>query len=123
MTFATDMAAVALELLEEFGEAVTLTRPSSSAAIYDPATGIATPVSPATYTGQGYPYRYESSEIDGTNVRVGDQRLLLATSGMVLPQTGDTVIVGGTTYSVVRGRQERVAGTAVFYEAQIRGVA
>lgn len=123
MTFATDMAATALELITEFGESVTLTRPSSSAASYDPATGIATPVSPATYTGVGYPYAYAQRDVDGTNVRQGDQRLLLATSGMVLPRTGDTVTIGATTFSVISGKQEKVAGTAVYFEAQIRGVA
>lgn len=122
MTFYSSLAADALTLLREFGQAVTLTRASGSAPTYDPATSTATAVAPATYTGTGAVFDYSQRDIDGTSVRMGDRRVLLATSGMVMPRTGDTITIGSTVLTVVTGREINPAGVPVLFEAQVRGV-
>lgn len=121
MTFAAEMAAEALALLDEFGQAATLTRTTSGA--YDPATGAPATGTSATYTGRAYADQYAQRDIDGSLVRQGDQRAYIATDGMVPPKTGHTLALGGTTYSVISAGHWNVAGTPVMYWAQIRGVA
>ena len=120
MTFYTDLASEALELITEFGASITLTR--KTVGTYDPSTGAASETS-ADYPGVGVLIDYSQREIDGTSVRAGDQRCWIATDGMVLPRTGDTLTIGSTVYSVVTGGHVAPAGTAAVYWAQLRGVA
>lgn len=120
MTFYADMAATAHELLAEFGLAMTLARPSSSAPAYDPTTGEATPVSPGTYTVTGAKFDYIVSEIDGSSVLFGDQRVYLSTSGGVLPRPGDTLTIAGSVFRVMRVSELAPGGTAVIYDVQVR---
>mgnify|MGYP003520153488 CR=1 FL=1 len=65
MTFDyADLAATAVELLADFGMAMTLARPTDIPATYDTATGVATPVGPDTYTVTGIKLDYSVREID-----------------------------------------------------------
>lgn len=120
MTFYSDLAADALELLREFGQSVTLAR--TTPGTYDAATSAPSAGSSVTYTGTGAVFDYSQRDVDGTNIRTGDRRVLLATSGMVMPRTGDTITIGSTALTVVIGREINPAGVPVLYEAQVRGV-
>lgn len=120
MTFYSDIAADALELLREFGQAVTLAR--NMPGTYDAATSAPASGSMLTYTGTGAVFDYSQRDVDGTKIRTGDRRVLLATSGMVMPRTGDTITIGSTALTVVTGREINPAGVPVLYEAQVRGV-
>ncbi len=125
MTFDyTKSAATAERLLQKFGQDVTLSRPSTSAPTYDPATGVSTPAAPATYAGRGAVFDYKQTDVNQTLVQAGDQRLYLSpASPMVEPATSDTVtLANGKTYSIVRGGEVNPAGTVVLYDLQLRGV-
>jgi len=118
-----ELAATAQELLAEFGRAVTLSRPSTSAPTYNTSTGVSTPVSPATYAGTGATFDYAARDIDGTLIQAGDQRLLLSpASPMVEPKTSDLIVIGSTTYTVQRAGKVSPAGTSIVFELQLRGV-
>lgn len=121
MTFYSDLAASALALLEEYGQSVTLSRTVRGA--YSTSTGAPATGTTTTYTGTAAMFEYVQRDEANSDVRAGDQMAYIATDGMVLPRTGDTVTVGGTTYSVITGQQINPAGTAVLYQAQLRGVA
>lgn len=121
MSFYSELAENAQELLTEFGQPVTLTRATPGS--YDPSTGATASATSETYTVHACVFGYAQRDIDGQTVRVGDQVAYLPTIGAVLPRTGDTLTVGGTVFSVVAGRQINPAGTAVLFEAQLRGVA
>ena len=121
MTFEyADLAATAVELLADFGMAMTLTRPTDIPATYDTATGVATPVGPATYTVTGIKLDYSVREIDRENVQAGDQRVYLSTDGAVLPKPGDTLTIGSTVFRVMRAGAVSPAGTDLLYDVQVR---
>ena len=67
-----DLAATAVELLADFGMAMTLTRPTDIPATYDTATGVATPVGPDIYTVTGIKLDYS----------------VLAVTAMTIPSRG-----------------------------------
>lgn len=121
MTFEyADLAATAVELLADFGMAMTLARPTDIPATYDTATGVATPVSPASYTVTGAKFDYAAREIDGTLIQAGDQRVYLSTTGAVLPLPGDTLTIGSTVFRVMRAGAVSPAGTDLLYDVQVR---
>ena len=120
MAFYDEVLAVADELLVEFGAAATLTRVTPGA--YDPTTGTTTADNTETWTGTGAKFDYEQKDIDGTKIRAGDQRVYLSVVGIVNPQTGDTLTIGGVILNVVASRQLKPASTAVLYDVQVRGV-
>jgi hypothetical protein len=118
-----DYAGIAADvngILAEFGAPAILSRTVPGS--YDATTGTTTADVTTTYTGTGAKFEYESRAIDGSLIRQGDQRVYLSTVGIVNPQTGDTLTIGGTVYNVVASRPLQPALTAVLYDAQIRGV-
>jgi len=119
VSFYDNLAATVRRLLTQFGTDATLTRTTTGA--YDPATGTAS-TSTSTYTAKAARFDYAQRDIDGTLVRDGDQRIYLDVQDMVMPQTGDTITMGGRTWSVVTARSIDPALTAVLYEVQARGV-
>jgi len=114
------LADTAAELLDEFGMSMTLARASSSSPTYDTATGVATPVSPVSYTVTGAKFDYAAREIDGTLIQAGDQRVYLSTTGAVLPLPGDTLTIGSAVFRVMRAGSISPAGTDLLYDVQVR---
>ena len=121
MTFDyADLAATAVELLADFGMAMTLARPTDIPATYDTATGVATPVGPDTYTVTGIKLDYSVREIDRENVQAGDQRVYLSTDGAVPPKPGDTLRIGSDVFRVMRAGNLSPAGVDLLYDVQVR---
>ena len=118
MTFYSDMADVADDLITEFGQAVTLKVASGTA--YDPATGGAT----VTYTdqpGHGCTVDFDKELIDGEKIRIGDQLVLLSPIGISEPTEGDKLVKGSDTWNIVPPvTVTNPAGTPVLYEVQVR---
>ena len=117
-----DDADTAAELLEEFGQSVTLTSKTSGA--YSTATGAAA-VTTATQTVSAVSLDYVSRDIDGTLIRAGDKRLLMApqtTAGVDLtaPVVDDTVTVGSTVYTIKIVKPLSPAGTIILFDCNIR---
>lgn len=118
MSFYSALAADALALLEEFGQAVTLTRRTAGA--YNPGSGAAT-VTETAQSGTGAVFDYDARRIDGTQVLFGDKQLILAAVGITAPQVGDEVTVGGVEYAITAIKPLAPAGTVVIYEINLRG--
>lgn len=120
-------AATAERLLQKFGQSVVLSRPSTSAPTYDPATGISTPVAPATYAGRGAVFDYKRTDVNATLVEAGDQRLYLSPfqadgSTMPEPDTSDEVtLADGVTHAVKNCGKVAPSGVPVLYDVQLSG--
>ena len=120
MSFYSDIAATANELLSEFGSSMTLTRSEPGA--YDPSAGTAGSTETA-FVVWGLQDNYAQTEIDGSLIRQGDQRVWLSAVGMgVMPRSGDTLTIGATTYNVIASRPVRPGAVIVLHDVQVRGV-
>lgn len=120
MSFYANLAATSRRLLEQFGTSAVLTRTTLGS--YDPASGTTGTATVTNYACYAARFEYAQRDIDGTLVRSGDQRIYLDVQDTVMPRTGDTVTLGGRTYTVVTARAIDPALTAVLYEVQARGL-
>lgn len=118
MSFYSEMAEVADDLITEFGQ--TVTHKVQSASTYDPDTGAST----LTYvdsTGHGCIVEFDKELIDGSSVRVGDKLCLLSPAGISEPKLGDLIVIGAETWNVVPPVSVVApAGIACLYEVQLR---
>jgi hypothetical protein len=118
VSFYSELAATAAEIIAEFGGDATLRRKVPG--VYDPATGLTTIVS----TDQvvrcvviDYPQRF----VDGTLIRVGDKQVYVGTAaGGMTPKVGDSLLSGGVEYQVVNFKPLAPALVAVLWELQVR---
>lgn len=92
--------ATAQRLVDKYGKAITIRRTVSS---YDPATGTETTTNTDYSTKTAPPENYRLDQIDGTLVKRGDQRLLVAAQGLSIEPSAqtDSVIMDATTWAVV----------------------
>jgi len=124
VTFYARLQATANRLLKGKGQSITLTK--ITAGTYNPATGGFTGASTSTQSAYGAIFDYGATQIDGTLIKAGDKQLLLSafkTDGTALtaPVLGDTVSIGGVTYTLVEPLKEvNPAGTTVMYECNLR---
>ena len=116
MIFYSELAETALELLTEFGQAVTINRETSSS--FDPTLGIDTTAS-SSFTGKGAAFEYKAMQIDGTIVQAGDIQLYLNATATV-PLIDDRITIDSATYQVMNVEQINPAGTPVLYIIQLR---
>ena len=111
-------AATASRLLTRYGETVTIETPETGG--FNPITGEPSHGEPGTtYTGKGYPGRYQKSEVNGTTIQSGDIRLVLELIAQ-RPQVGWTVTVDSGTYRIMDVNPIRKAGADVIYICQLR---
>ena len=124
MTFYARLQNTANRLLKGKGQSITLTK--VTAGTYNPATGGFTGASTSTQSAYGAIFDYGTKQIDGTLIKAGDKNLLLSafkTDGAALtaPVLGDTVSIGGVTYTLVEPLKEvNPAGTVVMFDCNVR---
>jgi len=116
MSFYDDMAAVALELLDEFGQAITL--PRTTGGSVDPITGIVTPGTDASVVTTGLLKPYPDAMIDGARILSSDRELVLSDEQVVNPT--DKPLIDGEEWSIVNIKTINPAGTVVCYFVQVR---
>lgn len=118
MSFYGDMADVALELLAEFGAAVSL--PRGTGGQINPVTGEVyanTAVTTVTTTGLLRPY--DDNMIDGARILAGDRELIL--SDEQAPTPSDKPTIGGDQWAIVSIKNIKPDGvTPVCYFVQVR---
>lgn len=111
------MAAVSVRLLERFGAAQTLTRFTNGSRDVEAGS---TPTTETTYTVTGAKFDYTQRDIDGSVIRAGDQRFLMAPDAAVTPQSGDRLTIAGEAWNVIVSRPLQPASVIVLHEVQIR---
>jgi hypothetical protein len=114
------IADTALNLLQTFGDAVTIEFAPSGNGGYDPITGdpVAT-VPGSVLTGYGYTGAYKGDEVDGATIKAGDIRLILSKI-TARPEVGSIVTVDGTTYRAMNVQNVRMKAADVIYIVQLR---
>lgn len=111
------LAASALALLRSYGR--TLTRRTLSSASYSVLTGsIPTDYNNTDRTGALFDFGAGTTTERGSQIQVGDKRLLLDATGPVL--LTDLFLIDNKSYSVVSIGEISPAGTAVLYDLHLR---
>lgn len=121
MSFYTEMAEMALELIAEFGQPVVLQE--STPGEYDPETGQTGPEQKREQIAQGIMADFTGLEFQNSSlIRQGDKKLKLAAKGLEwLPSLMSHVVVQGVIWSIVPPLKEiNPAGTPLLFELQVR---
>ncbi|PHN79901.1 hypothetical protein [Pseudomonas syringae] len=119
--FYDEMAVMALDLITEFGQPVTIRDIEKGA--YDPSKGGTGPDIVTERTAQGILLDFTGQEFQtNTLIEVGDKKLKIAARGLSEPPTLlSKVVVQGRTWSIIPPLKEiNPAGTPLLYELQVR---
>jgi len=121
MAFYDDMAALSVEMAEEFGAPCTLIKNEGE---YDTATS-EVDNAPASHEGYAIRTDYKLEDIDGTMIQFGDIRLFLApktTAGAEMPKAeqGDKILFDGSYWEVIRDDVKRPATVTLGHFVQAR---
>jgi hypothetical protein len=121
MAFYNEMALLALEMISEFGQSVTIC--ATTVGEYDPETGSTPPNTVIDQTVQGMLIDFTGQEFQNNSlIKQGDKKLKIAAQGLDwVPGLLNKVIVQGRTWSIVPPLKEiNPAGTPILYELQVR---
>lgn len=120
MAFYDEMADVALELITEFGQTVTLQR--TEAGEYDPETGTTGDGVAQEQPAQGVLLDYQGIEFqNNTQIQQGDKKLKIAAKDLQWPpELANKAIIQGKAYSVINVNETNPAGTPLVYTLQVR---
>ena len=116
MTFFSEMAETASELLSEFGQPAVFTY--YSGAVYDPVLMTETTGTLETITGNGYPTNYNQNEVSDTII--SSDIKLLCEKVSVKPQPNWECTLGGIKYRVMNSQAIGLTDDAVIYYVQLR---
>lgn len=121
MAFYDEMAVMALEMISEFGQPVTIRNIIKGT--YDPSTSKTRPDTVVERTAQGILLDFTGQEFQTNSlIKVGDKKLKIAASGLTSPPTLlSKVVVQGRIWTIVPPLKEiNPAGTPILYELQVR---
>jgi hypothetical protein len=121
MAFYDEMAVMALEMITEFGQPVTISKTEPGE--YDPETGGESPGTTIEQTAQGILLDFTGQEFQNNSlIKQGDKKLRIAAQGLEwVPDLLNKVIIQGRTWSIVPPLKEvNPAGTPILYELQVR---
>lgn len=107
--------ATADRLIERFGQAVTLKRPTNTGTSYNPT------VSWASHAGRAVVLNYDNRDVDGTRVLATDKRVMLSKASLSIePGPQDRLVIGGVEHGIVSVMPLAPGGTTLLYEIQAR---
>lgn len=121
MAFYDEMAVMALDMITEFGQPVTISKTEPGE--YDPETGGEAPGVTMEQIAQGILLDFTGLEFQNNSlIRQGDKKLKIAAQGLAwVPGLLDKVVAQGRTWSIVPPLKEvNPAGTPILYELQVR---
>jgi len=121
--FYARVASTALRLIDQFGQDIVLR--DTVQGEYDPVTGGSTPETtvdqPAQAILQDYALQQAGmSYAEGTTIRQGDKKILVAAQGLTPPTLTTTALADGATWAIVNVKEINPAGTPLVYELQGR---
>ncbi|MEN4946647.1 MULTISPECIES: hypothetical protein [Pseudomonas] len=121
MAFYEEMAVMALEMITEFGQPVTISKTQPGE--YDPDIGGEAPGVTVEQVAQGILLDFTGQEFQNNSlIKQGDKKLKIAAQGLAwVPGLLDKVIAQGRIWSIVPPLKEvNPAGTPILYELQVR---
>lgn len=105
--------------IKQFGMPMTLS--VETAGTYDPATGVISVATTTTYPVDGLVVEYESKDIDGSLIKLGDKKILMTASDTTPEPTSDyTLTMSSIDWAVINCNPIAPAGLAIVYEVQVR---
>lgn len=109
--------ATANRLIERFGQAGSVRRPTSSGTAYNPTAG-----SPVDHPAKFAVIDFDTDEIDGSRVLATDKKVLMAPGALTItPTTSDLLVeADASVYKIIDVKPTRPAGTTVLYTLQAR---
>ena len=118
MSLGQQLATVARDLINEFGEWAQFSRVEGGT--FNPVTGTKTGETSTTWDLKVTPMAYETQAFDGESIQTGDIKLMLAAVDYV-PQTNDRVRFNNQDWFVISIPEfTRLQGRDVVYEVQVR---
>lgn len=121
MAFYDEMAVMALDMITEFGQPVTISKTEPGE--YDPETGGDSSDATLEQAAQGILLDFTGQEFQNNSlIKQGDKKLKIAAQGLKwVPDLLNKVIIQGRTWSIVPPLKEvNPAGTPILYELQVR---
>ncbi|WP_426182890.1 hypothetical protein [Pseudomonas sp. TWRC1-2] len=121
MAFYDEMAVMALDMITEFGQPVTISKTEPGE--YDPETGGEAPGSTVEQIAQGILLDFTGQDFQNNSlIKQGDKKLKIAAQGLGwVPGLLDKVAAQGRTWAIVPPLKEvNPAGTPILYELQVR---
>lgn len=121
MAFYDEMAAMALDLITEFGQTVTIRDVTPGE--YDPDSSTTAPDTVVERSAQGILLDFTGQEFQtNTLIQQGDKKLKIAAKGLdSAPTLLSKVVAQGRTWSIIPPLKEiNPAGTPLLYELQVR---
>jgi len=125
MSAGSDIAAEVSTAIAEAGAATgdgsltgTISRPGAANEAVYPVT----PVSATDFNCTLVLTDYNARDRDGTNIRVGDIKALIAPDAPTDPRNGDSLTVAGKTYKMIEVKAVKPGGVVLVWEVQCREV-
>lgn len=121
MAFYDEMAVMALDMITEFGQPVTISKTQPGE--YNPETGGDSLGATIEQTAQGILLDFTGQEFQSNSlIKQGDKKLKIAAQGLEwAPELLSKVVVQGRTWSIVPPLKEiNPAGKPILYELQVR---
>lgn len=112
-----DTVNIAANALAEYGAATVITREIDR--VFDAAAGTMSGGTTLTINGKGLMTQFIAREIDGTNIKLGDVKIMFQ-AGVGAPLIGDQLRFSGVTYRVMEPNPFSPAGVDLFYDIQCR---
>ena len=128
MSFYSELAETATELLAEFGAPGTLARSlTAGPTTYDPETGTTTTPTSLPEPLVAAVFEYDERLIDGSLIQQGDREAYVSVAGLEEPKNTDILVwpVGVTgvtpeTFTIIKNKKIAPAGLNVLYILQVR---
>lgn len=115
-TFSTNLKAIALRLLNTYGQTISFVRWTTTE--YNAATGGVDPVEPTSFSGSAHLNTYKLDEIDGQTIQVNDINALVYST--TEPKIEDEATVDSVVYRVMNVEKLQAQGEALVYRLQLR---
>lgn len=116
MTFYGDLAVIARDLLNEFGQTITVTR--KNIGIHNPVTGLTSAAPDTNFTAYGAIFNYEQKNIDGLTIMAGDKLCTMEATNE--PLINDVVTTTSGNFNIISVIKTAPSGEAVIYDVQLR---
>ncbi|MDQ7987069.1 hypothetical protein QYS36_19185 [Pseudomonas sp. G34] len=121
MSFYHQMAAMALDMITEYGQLVTLRNLQQGE--YDPEASAPAPPVAVEHDVQGLLLEYSGREFEASSlILTGDKKLKIPAQGLAwVPSLGSKAVIQGVEWTIVPPVKEvNPAGTPILYELQVR---
>jgi hypothetical protein len=117
MSLSAEVKAIALALLEEFGESATFTRTAEGS--YNPQTGEAADGSTTSFTANVAPAAPRQSERVDSEVQTNATQLYMMHASSA-PAIGDVVTYNSVNYRLLAIETARLSGSTVLYTLDLQ---